>query len=162
LKTFSLKIAALALALLPSAALAQGCVEVTGDGVTVLEAGQQFTLPVLANYIANIAERDLYNSRGVRLGSFAAVLQQDRANFHKSGRADGSGVLVDQADSYFVNLERRSEMSSATYYTDCYMSASQTRALQNGILNGRVGGVVWVLPFRHPNGGLGIYIAGAN
>lgn len=162
MKNFGLKAAAFALALLPSAVLAQGCVEDTGDRVTVSEAGRQFTVPVLANYIANIAERDLYNSRGLRLEGFAAVLQQDRANFHKSGRADGSGMLMDQADSYFVNLARRSELTTATYYTDCYMSAAQTRALQNGILNGRVGGVVWVLPFRHPNGGLGVYIAGAN
>lgn len=162
LKTLSLKIAALALAILPSAVWAQGCVEDTGDRVTVSEAGRQFTAPVLANYVANIAERDLYNSRGVRLGSFAAVLQQDRANLHKSGRADGSGALMDQADNYFVSLARRSELATATYYTDCYMSASQTRALQNGIVNGRVGGVVWVLSFRRPNGGLGVYISGAN
>jgi len=162
LNRFSTKIAALALALLPSAALAQGCVEDAGDRVTVSEAGRQFTVPVLANYVANIAERDLYNSRGVRLGSFAAVLQQDRANVHKSGMGDGSGALSDQADSYFVNLARRSELTSATYYTDCYMSAAQTQALQDGIVNGRVGGVVWVLPFRHPNGGLGVYISGVN
>lgn len=159
---FGLKAAAFALALFPSVAFSQGCVEDTGDRLTVSEAGRQFTVPVLANYIANIAERDLYNSSGVRLGSFAAVLQQDRANFHKSGRADGSGALTDQADTYFVNLARRSELATAMYYTDCYMSAAQTQALQNGILNGRVGGVVWVLPFRHPSGGLGVYIAGAN
>ncbi|MBL1436121.1 MAG: hypothetical protein COB08_007975 [Rhodobacteraceae bacterium] len=159
---FGLKVAAFALALLPSVAFSQGCVEDTGDRVTVSEAGGQFTVPVLTNYIANIAERDLYNSKGVRLGGFAAVLQQDRANFHKSGRADGSGVLTDGADNYFVNLARRSELATATYYTDCYMSAAQTRALQNGIANGRVGGVVWVLPFRHPNGSLGVYISGVN
>lgn len=162
MNTFSTKIAALALALFPTALFAQGCVEDTGDSVTVREAGGLFTAPVLASYIANIAERDLYNSRGARLGNFAAVLQQDRANFHKSGRADGSGVLTDGADTYFVNLERRSQLASATYYADCYMSASDVRNFQNSILNGRVGGVVWVLPFRHPNGGLGVYITGVN
>jgi len=158
---FHLKAAAFALALFPSVGFSQGCVEDTGDRVTVSEAGRQFTVPVLANYVANIAERDLYNSRGVRLGSFAAVLQQDRANFHKSGRADGSGAFTDQPDSYFLNLARRSELTTATYYTSCDMSQSHLRDLQNDILNGRVGGVVWVLPFRHPNGGLGVYISGA-
>ncbi len=159
--SFSLKAAALALALFPSVAFSQGCVEDTGDQITVSEAGRHFTVPVLANYVANIAERDLYNSRGVRLGSFAAVLQQDRANLHKSGRADGSGMLTEQTDAYFVNLARRGELASATYYTSCNMSQSHFLALQNDILNGRVGGVVWVLPFRHPNGGLGVYISGA-
>lgn len=159
---FELQAAALALALFPSAGFSQGCVESADDPLTISEAGQQFTVPVLANYIANIAERDLYNSRGVRLGNFAEVLQQDRANFHNSGRADGSGALIDQADTYFVNLARRSELTSATYYTDCYMEDFQMRGLQNGILNGRVGGVVWVLAFRHPNGGLGVYISGTS
>ncbi len=162
MKKRGLKVVALALALFPSAAFSQGCVEDAGDQLTISEAGRQFSVPVLASYIANIAERDLYNSRGVRLAGFAAVLQQDRANVHKSGRADGSGVLTDQADTYFVDLARRSELTTATYYTDCYMSAAQTQALQNGIANGRVGGVVWVVPFRHPNSGLGVYISGVN
>lgn len=162
LKNLTTKIAALAFTLLPSALWAGGCVEDAGDRLTISEAGQQFTVPVLASYIANIAERDLYNARGVRLEGFAAVLQQDRANFHKSGRGDGSGVLTDGADQYFVNLVRRSELATAIYYTDCYMSAAQTQALKNGIANGRVGGVVWVLPFRHHSGGLGVYISGVN
>ncbi|WP_371153583.1 hypothetical protein [Jannaschia sp. 2305UL9-9] len=39
----------------------------------------------LAYYITTIGPEDLRNSRGARLGSPAAVVQQDRANYHRFG-----------------------------------------------------------------------------
>ncbi len=42
---------------------------------------------LLAEYYTLIAGSDLYNSRGEKLGSLDAFLQQDRANFHRFGMA---------------------------------------------------------------------------
>ena len=42
---------------------------------------------LLAEYYTLIAGPDLFNSSGARLGSLDAFLQQDRANFHRFGRA---------------------------------------------------------------------------
>lgn len=158
----ALKSALLALAFLPSAGFAQGCAENTDYGIRVVENGREYTAPHLLNYTAHIAERDLFNSRGVRLRNIGAVLQQDRANYHKSGFGDGSGGFSDGDDGYFVNLERRSALSTATYYADCYLSAAEVRAFKADIVNGRVQGVVWVIPFQRPGGGMGVYISLVN
>lgn len=40
---------------------------------------------VLARYIADIGVEDHYNSSGTRLTTFAALLAQDRANYHRFG-----------------------------------------------------------------------------
>lgn len=163
MKSFSIKMAALVTALaFPSMALAQGCVSEAGSVLTVQENGRQYQAAAIANYTANIAGRDMVNSRGVRLSNFAAVIQQDRANLYKSGYADGDGPFVDSADGYFTTLERRSELSTARYFTSCNMSARETEALKADILNARLQGVIWVVPFNHPDGGLGVYISLVN
>lgn len=159
---FGLKTALVALALLPAAAMAQGCVEDAGAQLTIVEDGRAFSVPPLANYTAFIGVRDLFNSNGVRLASVGAVLQQDRANFHKSGLADGSGGFSDSQDGYFTSLARRTALSTAPYYVDCNMTPAQERAFKRSIVNGEVQGVIWVLPFRHPRGGLGVYISLVN
>jgi len=43
---------------------------------------------LIGEYHALIGPADHYNSSGVRLGDFGAILQQDRANFHRFGRRD--------------------------------------------------------------------------
>ncbi|ADV46210.1 hypothetical protein [Nitratifractor salsuginis] len=55
-------------------------------------------------YYARLSGWDHYNSRGVRLDSVAAILRQDRANFHKYYRRDPE----DTGDSYFANKYNRS------------------------------------------------------
>lgn len=40
---------------------------------------------LLAEYVADIGPEDHYNSSGTRLGTFGALLAQDRANFHRFG-----------------------------------------------------------------------------
>ncbi len=43
---------------------------------------------LIGEYYALIGPADFYNSAGVRLGDFGAILQQDRANLHRFGRRD--------------------------------------------------------------------------
>ncbi len=156
------RIALLALGL-PGAALAQGCVAEMGDtGLTFVSGGYRQQAARRLDYMALIGQRDLYNSRGVRLGNFKQVMQQDRANLHKSGQADVSGVFHDTMDSYFTTPARRGFLSTARYYTDCYMSRAESDGLKNDILNGRILGQLWVVVFAHPAGGSAVYITPVN
>jgi hypothetical protein len=43
---------------------------------------------LIGEYYALIGPADFYNSSGARLGDFGAILQQDRANYHRFGRRD--------------------------------------------------------------------------
>ncbi len=40
---------------------------------------------LIAEYYALIGPEDMHNSRGERLGDFCAIVQQDRANYHRFG-----------------------------------------------------------------------------
>lgn len=141
------------------AEMAVDCVENIGERVRFVEGGVTYKVPVVANHTGLIANRDLSNSKGVRLENFAAILQQDRANLHKSGVADHDGDFHDQPDTYFTTPERRSQLTSAKYYTDCYMTPEETSALKADIVNGQVLGVIWVVSFQRPTGGFGAYIS---
>ncbi len=57
----------------------------------------------LGSYNTTISQRDLYASDGVRLSGVGAILQQDRANFHRFNRRDrGDGY-----DDLFRSAESR-------------------------------------------------------
>lgn len=43
---------------------------------------------LIGEYFALLGPADFYNSSGARLGDFGAILQQDRANYHRFGRRD--------------------------------------------------------------------------
>jgi len=60
----------------------------------------------LAQYNALLSEKDHVNSSGVRLNSAAAIIRQDRANYHKFHRRDSA----DEWDPYFSSKENRSVM----------------------------------------------------
>jgi hypothetical protein len=75
----------------------------------------------LGHYNARLSPRDHFNSNGERLRTVAAILRQDRANFHRFNRRDRG----DQWDGFFANannraaLERmlsRSRMNEAARY----------------------------------------------
>jgi hypothetical protein len=57
----------------------------------------------IATYFAALGPQDFFNSRGEPLRDFGAVLQQDRANYHRFGRADPQ----DQGDAYFADRANR-------------------------------------------------------
>ena len=58
---------------------------------------------LLETYQARLSDRDHFNSSGQRLTSAAAIIRQDRANFHRFGIRDPD----DEDDSYFSDTRNR-------------------------------------------------------
>jgi hypothetical protein len=58
---------------------------------------------LIGSYVALLSERDHFNSNGVRLTSAAAIIRQDRANFHRFGIRDPE----DQDDPFFGDQANR-------------------------------------------------------
>lgn len=58
---------------------------------------------LLESYNAYLSERDHFNSSGVRLGTAAAIIRQDRANVHRFGLRDAG----DEDDNYFNSEANR-------------------------------------------------------
>lgn len=63
---------------------------------------------LLDSYIARLSAQDHVNSYGERLSSAAAIIRQDRANFHVYGRQDSE----DEGDSYFSSAGNRALMEA--------------------------------------------------
>lgn len=63
---------------------------------------------LIGTYYAMLGPNEFYNSSGVRLGDFGAILQQDRANVHRFGIYDE----LDQGDPVFTTYEQRSRIPS--------------------------------------------------
>ena len=55
------------------------------------------------SYVAFLSEADHFNSSGERLRTAAAIIRQDRANFHSFGRRDQG----DESDSFFADAANR-------------------------------------------------------
>lgn len=58
---------------------------------------------LIETYTAVLSERDHYNSSGERLKEAAAIIRQDRANFHKYGKRDNG----DESDKFFASARNR-------------------------------------------------------
>ena len=84
-----------------------------------------FAQKLLDSYIARIGPNDHFNSRGVRLKSASAIIRQDRANFHKFGKADAE----DEHDSFFNSKANRGRMERML------RNGSSTRSAINSIVN---------------------------
>lgn len=141
--------------IIPSISFAGGCVADVDQSVTLKLNGHSYQAARIVDYIAVIGPNDLFSSKGVRLPSYAAVMQQDRANMHKFHLADAD----DGYDNYFTSYKRRVQLTKARYYTGCYMSSAQSDRLKSDIENGRVQGRIWTVVFDHPNGGIGVYLS---
>ena len=61
---------------------------------------------LIGSYFTVLERQDFFNSRGVRLGDFGAILQQDRANYHRFGLAGVS----DQGDPIFWDQGQRARI----------------------------------------------------
>lgn len=73
-----------------------------------LSLGSGQAQQLIAEYYTSLTGADLRNSRGVPLGNFCAIVQQDRANHHRFGiRHDG-----DQWDPIFADRAARAQISS--------------------------------------------------
>lgn len=127
------------------------------DGTVLFQSGGISHVGVrVVDYLAVIGNRDLYNSKGKQLSTFAAIIQQDRANYHKSNSADKIDNTRDQGDHYFTTLERRQILSNAPYYYDCYMNKTDIAALHKDVLSSK-SVFIWVVLFRQPDGNLAVY-----
>ena len=58
---------------------------------------------LLDTYVARLSANDHFNSKGKRLRSVAAIMRQDRANYHKFGIRDSE----DTGDDFFSNKSNR-------------------------------------------------------
>ena len=81
---------------------------------------------LLDGYVARLGPQDHFNSNGVRLDNAPAVIRQDRANFHRFGRADPE----DEADGFFHLPENRAKMEAMLRAGSITPSAS--RRIVNG------------------------------
>jgi hypothetical protein len=61
---------------------------------------------LVESYTAFLSEADHFNSSGQRLTSAAAIIRQDRANFHRFGRGDPG----DEGDRFFASIDNRAAM----------------------------------------------------
>lgn len=58
---------------------------------------------LLDMYVARLSANDHFNSKGKRLRSVAAIIRQDRANYHKFGIRDSE----DTGDDFFSSKSNR-------------------------------------------------------
>ena len=62
----------------------------------------------LESYTARLSANDHYNSDGERLKTVAAIIRQDRANYHKFNVRDNE----DQGDRFFADKNNRDRLES--------------------------------------------------
>lgn len=96
---------------------------------------------MIESYTAFISDNDRFNSSGQALGNPAAIIRQDRANFHKLGMRDPQ----DQGDSFFKNTNNRAALEQMLN------SGKVSKQSKNAIMNGGV--FVTISIFRKSNGG---------
>ena len=95
--------------------LVDGCKPGPGDEVT-----EQTT------YVARLSSTDHFNSKGKRLKSAAAIIRQDRANYHKFKKRDSE----DQSDGLFGERENRGWLDSSL--DNCLNSNKLKKAIMDG------------------------------
>ena len=89
---------------------------------TVAMAGEY-----LGSYVARLSDTDHYASDGYPLTSAAAIVRQDRANFHRFGRVDRG----DEYDPWFRSNESRARLQSMLERPGAIDGATR-RAIVNG------------------------------
>ncbi|MEL6587406.1 MAG: hypothetical protein AAFY65_00665 [Pseudomonadota bacterium] len=109
-------------------------------------SGSAWADQVLGSYYAYIGADDFYNSRGTRLTDPCAILQQDRANYHRFGIwHDG-----DQSDPFFDNRAARTVISQdcRAFPSSGYVADSLRRGEIKYVyvqVHGRAGRVTYVM-----------------
>ena len=83
---------------------------------------------LLVEYLTYLAPQDTVNSSGQRLGSFCAVVAQDRTNFHRFGIRQE----LDTSDPFFGLREARTKL--AQY---CEAGRSVEIYIRNDVMSGR-------------------------
>ena len=75
-------------------------------GISVYAPTFSHAQQLIGSYVARLSEADHFNSRGQRLTSAAAIIRQDRANFHRYGIKDPE----DGGDTFFADEGNRAEL----------------------------------------------------
>ncbi len=109
-------------------------------GLTLAAIAPSQAQQLIESYQALLSERDHFNSSGQRLTTAAAVIRQDRANFHRFGKGDPE----DEVDRYFGDMDNRAALEALIE-----RGASERRAISR-IVNGTV--LVRVEVYRGPRG----------
>jgi hypothetical protein len=94
--------------------------------LTVSEAARAAECDVRESYVARLGPADHFNSNGVRLTSPAAIIRQDRANFHEFGVRDPE----DESDRFFAAKSNRALMER--YLESGSVSRGALAAIVNG------------------------------
>jgi len=93
----------------------------------VLSSGQSFSQDKpIDSYYARLSAQDHFNTKGQRLTDVAAIIRQDRANFHVFGRIDPE----DDDDSFFALKENRQKLENMI------ANSRVTKAARQEIING--------------------------
>ena len=71
--------------------------------ITGILISQSQAQELVESYVAFLSNADHFNSRGQRLTSAAAIIRQDRANYHRFGRGDAG----DEGDIFFADAGNR-------------------------------------------------------
>ncbi len=110
--------------------------------VSVLDVGveQAGDAELVESYMAVLSERDHLNSRGERLTDAAAIIRQDRANYHKLRKRDPG----DEGDGYFADANNREALENLI------KGGSSTKAALRAITKGTPAVLVQI--FRTPAG----------
>jgi hypothetical protein len=74
--------------------------------VTLMDQPRPVDAQLIGSYVALLSEVDHFNSSGQRLTSAAAIIRQDRANFHRFGKRDSD----DQSDTFFADEGNRAAL----------------------------------------------------
>ena len=74
--------------------------------VTALVATPSRAQELIDSYVAFLSEADHFNSNGQRITSAAAIIRQDRANFHRFGIRDPQ----DRDDRFFADEGNRAAL----------------------------------------------------
>jgi hypothetical protein len=81
---------------------------------------------LLETYFARLSSADHFNSNGQRLTDVAAIIRQDRANFHAYGIRNAD----DQSDKFFASKANRAKLEAML------RSGTVTPAARSAIVNG--------------------------
>ncbi|PIE45079.1 MAG: hypothetical protein CSA44_02630 [Gammaproteobacteria bacterium] len=81
---------------------------------------------LIGTYVAKLSSQDHFNSKGQRLRNAAAIIRQDRANFHKFHKRDAE----DEWDSFFSSVKNRARLERML--NNGYLSKSTKNRIVNG------------------------------
>jgi len=77
----------------------------------------------MVEYFTSLTPTDAFNSRGQPLEDICAIVQQDRANWHRFNKSDQG----DQADWFFDSTDRRAMIAGTCDYDRSYFGNAGAR-----------------------------------